>query len=159
MLGEDEGDTVKPTRPDSPEWRFAKAQGDRAELAVAAWFRGRGFEPYKSLGNADVDLLLQCFVEVKNNVKALETGNVAIETAYRTQASGIMTSPAHYWALVVGDEAIIVETGKLRDFVVQGRFCEVPAGDGGAARVRLVPVDKLKSMKGVRIISLSELTP
>jgi hypothetical protein len=141
--------------PDSPAWARAKAQGDRAELAVAAWFKGRGFEPYKSLGYADVDLLLQCFVEVKNDLKALKTGNVAIETAYRTQASGIMTSPANYWAIVVGDEAIIIETAKLREFAVRDIFPEVQAGDGHASRIRLVPFVKLKSLKGVRVIPLA----
>ena len=141
-------------QPDSPQWIAAKAEGDRAELAVAAWFKGRGFEPYKSLGLSGVDLLLQCFVEVKNDLMALETGKVAIETAYRTQASGIMTSPANFWAIVVGGEAIIVETATLRDFVLRGRFREVQAGDNRAARVRLVPVDKLKALRGVRVISV-----
>ena len=60
---------------DSPQWIAAKAEGDRAELAIAGWFRQRGWQTYKTLGQVDFDLLLQCKVEVKSNPKALETGN------------------------------------------------------------------------------------
>jgi hypothetical protein len=65
-------------RADSPQWLTAKAEGDRAELAVAEWFRHRGYEPYKALGLADFDLLLQCGVEVKHDLQAPSTGNFAI---------------------------------------------------------------------------------
>lgn len=143
-------------RSDSPEWVTAKAHGDRAELAVAEWFRRRGFEPYKSLALAEIDLLLQCFVEVKNDRKAIDTGNVAIETGYRGQASRILTSPANYWALVVGDEAFIIKTTDLRDFALRSTFPEVPAGDGKASRVRLVPLDKLRKLSGVKSVQLGE---
>ena len=88
-------------RPDSPQWIAAKAEGDRAELAIAAWFRDkRGWETYKALGRTDFDLLLQCQVEVKHDLQAPKTDNVAIETAYRGQPSGIITSKATWWVIV-----------------------------------------------------------
>jgi hypothetical protein len=144
-------------RPDSEQWIVAKAHGDRAELAIATWFRGRGFESYKTLGPASFDLLLQCPVEVKNDLKAVETGNVAIETHHRGQPSGILTSRATYWAIVVGAEAFIVETEKRRELALAGGCHEVQAGDDQAATVRLVPVDKLRSKKFVRVVELPEL--
>ena len=144
-------------RPDSEEWIIAKAHGDRAELAIAAWFRRRGFEPYKTLGPAAFDLLLQCPVEVKNDSRALETANVAIETHHRGQPSGILTSRATYWAVVVGGEAFIVKTEKLRGLALAGGCREVQAGDDRAATVRLVPVEKLRSRKFVRVVQLPEL--
>jgi hypothetical protein len=145
-------------RPDSERWILAKASGDRAELAIAAWFRGRGFEPYKTLGPAAFDLLLQCPVEVKHDARAVETGNVAIETHHRGQPSGILTSRATYWAIVVGAEAFIVGTEKLRTLALAGGFPKAQAGDDQAATVRLLPVDRLRSKRFVRVVALPELS-
>lgn len=143
-------------RTDSPQWIATKAEGDRAELAIASWFRDKGWETYKTLGNVAFDLLLQCEVEVKRDLKAAETGNVAIEMAYRGQPSGILTSRATWWAIFIGGKALVVKTETLRRFVLSGRFREVSAGDNRLATVRLVPVEKLKDLKGVGIIDLSE---
>jgi hypothetical protein len=144
-------------RPDSDQWRLAKAHGDRAELAIAEWFRGRGFEPYKTLGTSAFDLLLQCPVEVKNDMRAVETGNVAIETHFRGKPSGILTSRATYWAIVVAREAFIVKTRKLRELVCGSRYRQAQAGDGAAATVRLLPVEELRSWNFVRVVPLPEL--
>ena len=142
---------------DSPQWIAAKAEGDRAELAIAGWFRQHGWQTYKTLGQADFDLLLQCEVEVKNNPKALETGNVAIETAYQGNPSGIMTSQATWWVIVVGRQATIVKTEVLQRFVLTGKFREVGAGDQGASIVRLVPIERLQKLKGAHTIELPEV--
>jgi hypothetical protein len=114
--------------PDSPEWIVAKAEGDSAELAVAEWFRGRGFDPYRTVGRAGFDLLLQCSVEIKYDRLAHATGNVAIEVAYRGQPSGIMTSEAAYWAIVVASDALVVKTEVLRRFVLTHELPERAAG-------------------------------
>ncbi len=143
-------------RPDSERWIAAKAHGDRAELAIAAWFSRRGFEPYKTLGPADFDLLLQCSIEVKNDMKALETKNIAVETHHRGQPSGILTSRATFWAIVVGSEAFIVETGRLRELVLSGGWRGVQAGDDLAATLRLIPVNTLRSTPFVRVVKLPE---
>ena len=145
-------------RADSPQWIAAKAEGDRAELAIAAWFRDeRGWQTFKALGRADFDLLLQCEVEVKHNLRTAETGNVAIETRYRGQPSGILTSKATWWVIVVANEALVVRLDDLRRFVLAGRFREVQAGDGKASTVLLVPWEKLKAMKGGHVITLPEV--
>ena len=145
------------TRPDSPAWITCKAEGDRAELAIAEWFRGRGFDTFKTLGDAPFDLLLQAAVEVKRDLKAAQTGNVAIETRYNGQPSGILTSTASYWAIVLQTEAVIIKTEKLRDLVLTGKFRETRAGDHLAATVRLVPVERLKAAKVGQVIPLSEV--
>jgi hypothetical protein len=144
------------TRRDSEQWVAAKSRGDSAELAIAAWFRERGFEPYKTLGLAPFDLLLQCLVEVKHDLQAVVTGNVAIETHHRGQPSGILTSRATYWAIVVGAEAFVVETKELRDLALVGNCREVQAGDHRAATVRLLLLDKLRIKNFVRVIELPE---
>lgn len=144
-------------RPDSAQWIAAKAHGDRAELAIAEWFRAYGWQPFKTLGRAEYDLLLQCSVEVKQDRKALETGNAAIEVAYRGKASGLVDSTAAWWAIVVGEEALLVKTETLRHYVLRDNFSEVSGGDGGSATLRLVPLDKLKRLKGLHVISLREM--
>jgi hypothetical protein len=142
-------------RPDSQQWIAAKAEGDRAELAIAVFFQKYGWQTLKTIGLADYDLQLQCNVEVKNDLKAKETGNVAVEIEYRGNASGIMLSKAAWWAIVVGDEAILVKKDKLRQFVLNNDFREVQGGDGMHATLRLVPIDRLKALDGAHVVPLS----
>ncbi len=142
---------------DSPQWIAAKSAGDRAELAIAEWFREQGWQPFKTLGRAEFDLLLQCEVEVKRDLKAAETGNVAVEISYRGQPSGIMTSKANWWAIVLEREALITKTTTLQRFTLTGDFKEVSAGDNRASVVRLVPVAQLKDLKGVFVVPMPEL--
>jgi hypothetical protein len=143
-------------RQDSPEWIAAKAEGDRAEMAIAKWFQGRGWQTYKTIGRVDFDLLLQCEVEVKRDLQAPHTGNVAIETDYRGNPSGIMVSKATWWVIVLDVEAVIVKRDDLLHVVMSGKFREVAAGDGQAAKVRLVPVARLKAIRGACVITLPE---
>ena len=145
-------------RPDSPQWIAAKAEGDRAESAVADWFRGRGWQTFKTLGLADFDLLLQCQCEVKHDLQAPRTGNVAIEVAHNGDPSGILTSKATWWVIVVGRKAIIVKKDDLLNFVLAGKFREVPAGDGMKSVVRLVPAEKLTNKRFATVVELPEMT-
>lgn len=139
---------------DSPQWTVAKAAGDSAEIAVAEWFRGRDFETFKTLGYASFDLLLQATVEVKRDLLADKTGNVAVEVSYNRQSSGIHTSPATYWAFVLNGEALLIHTRKLRDLIARSDFPEKFAGDGLKSLVKLVPVSVLRMDPEVKAISL-----
>lgn len=144
-------------RPDSQEWLLAKARGDSAELAIANWFQERGFETYKTLGNAPFDLLLQCQVEVKRDLKATKTGNVAVEMRYRGNPSGVLISQATFWVIVLDTEAVILKTEILRKRVLQGNYREVAAGENLASTVALVPVEQLKQFEDVRVVTLQSL--
>ena len=93
---------------------------------------------------------------MKRDLQARQTGNVAIETAYQGNPSGIMTSQATWWVIVVSPEASIVKTEVLQRFVLTGKFREVRAGDNMASTVRLVPWDKLKALRGSHVITLRE---
>lgn len=145
--------------PDSPTWLAGKAIGDRGELAVAEYFRRAGFDTFKTIGRADFDLLLTAAVEVKVDRKAATTGNVAVEVAYAGQPSGVMTSPATYWAFLIDDEAIIVRTEGLRAAVLARPLPEVDAGDGHKARVRLLPVKRLRTIAGAYSVTLTGDAP
>lgn len=141
------------TRPDSPSWIRAKTAGDVAELAFAEWMHERGFDVHKSVGNADHDLRITADVEVKRDMKHEKTGNVAIEVSYNGQPSGIRTSRAAYWIIVLARESLMMKRKQLFQLVEGGEFPEVSAGDGRKTRVRLVPSDRLKELPGTRIIS------
>jgi len=156
-MGDAEGSAGTMIRRDSPSWIASKAAGDRAEIALAEWFHTRGWSAFKSLSRADFDLLLTCEVEVKRDLKSSETGNVAVEVAYHGQPSGIITSPATYWAFVLDGEAVLIKTADLRAAVLTGKYRDVSAGDGLAATVRLVPLDKLKGIKGAHVVELPSI--
>jgi hypothetical protein len=143
-------------RPDREEWVVAKAEGDVAETAIARWFRRKGWEPYRTVGHTDFDLLLQTSVEVKNDRMAARTGNIAFETHYRGQPSGLLTSGAGYWAVVVDETAFIARTDALLRYVQAHDFKEVQGGDQRASTLRLMPIDKLRELPGVQVVNLGE---
>jgi len=142
--------------PDRAEWIAAKAEGDIAEVAIALWFRRRGWEPYRTVGETEFDLLLQTSVEVKNDRKAGRTGNVAIETHYHGRPSGLLTSRAGYWAIVVDETAFVVKTEALLRFVQANDFPEKMGGDNQASTLRLVPVERLREVPGYQTVNLGE---
>jgi hypothetical protein len=145
-------------RPDSPQWIAAKAEGDRAEIALASFFAERGWAAFKALGQADYDLQLQANVEVKHDLQAANTGNVAIEVAYRGQASGIVTSRAGWWAIVIGEEAVAMKTDELRLLVMAPGNRRVRGGDENRVELVLIALEKLrKPKKGVHWIKLPAL--
>ncbi len=141
-------------RPDSPQWNEQKLLGDEGERLVGEYFARLGWEVTRSLGRASYDLLLIGRIEVKTDRRAVQTGHVAIEVSYHRQHSGIVTTTATWWAIVLANEVVIVRASVLREAVLTGSHREVSAGDDGAARVRLVPVDELRRLPGAHHIYL-----
>ncbi len=142
-------------RPDSPSWTAAKKRGDEAELAVAELFKARDCDVTKTLGPDGYDLLVQTRLEIKHDLQAQKTGNVAVEVRYKDKPSGIMRTRADRWVFVVGGTAYMVRTGQLRALVESGNFPELPAGDGNLARVRLVQLDTLRNLPFVQTFNLA----
>ena len=143
-----------PVRTDASSWTAAKAVGDAAELAVARWWMGRGFTAYKTVGHADHDLCVSAQVEVKADLLAPRTGRFAIEVEYNGRPSGLMTSPATYWALVLGDTALLVRTPALRRLALAPAWPAVQGGDGRKSTLRLVDVSAVRNLPGVRQVRL-----
>lgn len=141
-------------RHDSESWTSSKADGDTGEMRMGEHYAALGWEVTRTIGRAAYDLLLLGRVEVKVDRIAARSGHVAVEVSYHGQPSGILTTTAMVWAVVLGDEAIEVRVDVLRDAIVRGRHQEVSAGTGGAARVRLVPVDELRRLPGAHRIDL-----
>ncbi len=140
------------SRPDSPSWTAAKAHGDDAELDVARWFKARGCEVTKTIGRDTYDLLVLSRIEVKHDLKAPHTGNVAIEVSYNGRPSGIITTRANYFIIVVGEEAFMARTDSLRNVLANGPYIEKSVGDGHRAQVRLVPLETLRELPCVQTI-------
>lgn len=142
-------------RTDSPQWIAAKAEGDCAALAVAEWFQGRGYVVLQTIGKASFDLQLQANVEVKHDIRAIETGNVAIEIAYNDKPSGIYHTDAVWWAYVVGSDAIITKVDVLRGLVEGSGNTPRKGGDGGRSTVVLITLAELRATKGVFVVPLA----
>ncbi len=141
-------------RPDSREWSEAKSLGDDGERLVGEHFARLGWEVTQSIGRVSYDLLLIGRIEVKTDRQSTKTGHVAVEVSYHGEASGIVTTTATWWAYVLADEVVVIRASVLREAVLSGSHREVSAGDGRAARVRLVPVDDLRRLPGVHRIDL-----
>lgn len=145
------------SRPDSPEWIKAQFHGNAGEMAIADWFQQRGFDVTKVLAPASgYDLLLCARAEVKTDLAALRSGNVVIEIGCAGKPSGLSITQATFWIIIVGDEAFIAPTDRLRTLIEDERFREVDGGDGCKARLVLVPLAELRSQSFVRHISLTE---
>lgn len=141
-------------RPDSPDWLAAKTDGDAGEMRMGEHYAALGWEVTRTIGRAAYDLLLLGRVEVKVDRIAVQSGQVAVEVSFHGQPSGILTTTAMLWTIVLEDEAIEVRVDVLRDAILRGRHREVSAGTSGAARVRLVPVDELRRLPGAHRIDL-----
>lgn len=135
-------------RPDSPSWTEAVAAGDAGELAIQALFTRAGFQCWRIREERGFDLFASARIEVKHDRRAAETGNVAIETEYRGRPSGIVTTAADLWAIVVGDEAVVLPVPALRELAMSSP--EVRGGENRQSVLRLVPLEALKACKGAR---------
>jgi hypothetical protein len=109
----------------------------------------RNFDIDLRYGNEGEQLVLQLLnggkkIEVKTDRMAHKTGNVAIEFKCRGRLSGIATSEADYWALVLNENKLIIfiRTEILRaicrQFYLQG-LVKV-GGDDRASEMIVVPL-------------------
>ena len=109
----------------------------------------RNFDIDLRYGNEGEQLVLQLLnggkkIEVKTDRMAHKTGNVAIEFKCRGRLSGIATSEADYWALVLNENKLIIfiRTEILRaicrQFYLQGLI--KVGGDDRASEMIIVPL-------------------
>jgi|GEM_PF-4507553 len=131
--------------------------GDIAEQKVLEILHKKGnTDAYKVPGNEPRwDILvpsLNTSFEVKNDLRALTSGNLAIEIGHVKRGnSGINVCQADWWISFVGQEAFIVETKVLREFIMKPEFRTVLGGDRNKATnmcetyMKLVPLSTLKA--------------
>jgi len=88
-------------------------------------------------------------VQVKNDQKVSNSGNLYVERKSRGKVSGIDDSHSPYWAFVLdGDEfkrniIVIIKTERLREICQRLGYGNVKGGNSDTSRGYLVPVDKL----------------
>lgn len=88
-------------------------------------------------------------VEVKTERdKWVDTGNIAIELAFRNNPSGINATESHWWAQVLTKEgeilgAFFFNTELLRKNIKKCKFKTVYGGDGNRSLLLLVPIRDL----------------
>ena len=142
-------------RADSAEWVRAKAIGDPAELAVAGAFLARGYRVDRALGNrAGEDLILSRRVEVKNDARALESAHIALEVSRDGSPSGLATTAADWFVVVVGAVAHVAAPGVWREHADDSRWRTVAAGDGGRTKCVLVPVSVVRADERIARMTL-----
>ena len=90
-------------------------------------------------------------IEVKRDWKVTETGNLAIEYEYRGRKSGIATTEATWWAIVLNGPQfahqmlIFIKTSRLREMAreVYKRGGVVKGGDKARSKMVLIPLEEL----------------
>lgn len=79
--------------------------------------------------------------EVKNDLMAKQTGNLAIELYKQSgEVSGLLVSEADYWFQKVGNELFVCPRKKLREYYEANAFREVFGGDRRSTKMALVPI-------------------
>lgn len=70
-------------------------------------------------------------IEVKHDLMALKTGNIAIEYECRGNVSGLYTSLAHYWVYKIEQQFYMIELQKLKKLVADENniYKKVTGGD------------------------------
>ncbi len=91
------------------------------------------------------ELLDNASVEVKHDLKALETKNVFVEYSSRQKPSGISTSEADYYCFCFGKTFHFISTKELkcrcRKYI--GTKRDVAGGDNNTSKGILLPLDDL----------------
>jgi len=91
------------------------------------------------------DIFSSKTIEVKHDLKAIETGNVYIEYESRGKASGISTSEADYYCFCIGFTFHIIESIKLKDRCRKyiGTDRDRLGGDNNTSKGILLPIKEL----------------
>lgn len=89
-------------------------------------------------------------IEVKRDWKVTDSGNVAIEFEYRKRKSGISTTEATWWAIVLDGRQfahqmiIFIKTSRLKEIAreIYKQKGAVKGGDEGSSRMVLIPLEE-----------------
>ena len=84
-------------------------------------------------------------IEVKNDLKSSQTGNVAIEIICSGKPSGITTTKSNYWAIMVNDVFYLVKTKDLKLLIAGNNYTLLNIYNC-TAWVYIVPIDDIKTI-------------
>ena len=91
------------------------------------------------------EILTNKTVEVKYDLKALETGNIYVEYQSRGKPSGISTSEADYYCFAFGDTYHLISTTDLKTRCRKylGSDRDKKGGDNNTSKGILLPLSEL----------------
>ena len=91
------------------------------------------------------DILKSSTVEVKHDLKALDTGNIYVEYWSRGKKSGISSSEADYYCFAFGSTFHLIKTNDLKDrcrkYFNTNR--DKKGGDSNTSKGILLPINEL----------------
>jgi len=80
--------------------------------------------------------------EIKEDLLAEKTGNVAIEVSSRGKASGLSTTTADYYVYLIMGHFYMIKTEKLHAEIIRYNFRLVKGGDDNTSELYLIPLIK-----------------
>jgi len=90
-------------------------------------------------------IFANCTLEVKRDLKALNTGNVFVEYMSRGKPSGLSTTEADWYCFNLGKKYHIIKTKELknicREFINTKK--DIKGGDSNTSKGILLPITKL----------------
>jgi len=132
-----------------------KKIGDVAEDAVLKILHDNGFLKAFRVPGKEVrwDIIIPEIdkkIEVKNDLMAEKTNNLAIEIYKQSgEASGIMASQSDFWIIFAAGEIYMLDRVKLREYCINNATSHriVMGGDRMATQMMLVPIAEIKKQK------------
>ena len=132
--------------------------GNEAENKLLDIFHNNGYpKAYRVLGKeVRWDIIIPEInksVEVKNDLLATSTGNLAIEVNKQNgELSGIMASQADFWVIFANNEIYMFDRIKLKNYCLNKQHRKVMGGDRFATEMILVKIDEIKKQDFYRRI-------
>lgn len=87
--------------------------------------------------------------EVKYDRRCYETGNIAVEYAYKEKPSGIEATGSTHWILVTKKEVLILSVKKLKELIKTRQYKKTVGGDDNQSRLYLIPLHDLRVISTV----------
>ena len=126
-------------------WRESKSIGDVGEKVVAMALQAMGFNvEHGEPTSSGLDLRVEVAVEVKTCPRAIAFGRIFIEFSDNNKASGLSISTANAWAVVIGEEILLIATARLRLLVEKYPKRQFHLTCGRQKTGTLVPLDVLR---------------
>lgn len=89
----------------------------------------------------DIIVKLQCgkefTFEIKNDMKAQETGNIGIEFECRGNSSGISITASDYWVHFYDNEFWVIPTGHLRRLIEENKYFRIAVGGDKGSNTKM----------------------
>ena len=128
-----------------------KLLGDKAEDTILQILHESGFpNAYRVNGKeARWDIIIPEInkkLEIKNDVKAEKTGNLAIEIYKKNgNPSGIMISESDFWIIFAAKEIFMLDRVELKNYTSNGTHKITWGGDNFATQMALISIETIRT--------------